>query len=464
LEQDYQKLMEHDQSVLINRISYDSEMISRVVSYMAGILINFLAIAVYGLFITRLSSFLAAIVVVLGLVLIGSIGLWVKQVSLVGAAASLVQRDLFSRMLNGVQALRTIRLYGAEKSFEEDFSRTSSLIEATSLKRAKLMHASHPVRDVGLLIVLGTFLWIAHQLHTSVGVTAIIVAMLYRMLPHINSIEQQAMDIFSLVEPLHETARTIFPDYAEEPAPRPAHAFDRKFETIEFHNVSYKYPTAEYMTLVDVNFRFNRGALVVINGASGSGKSTVVNLLAGLLKPGSGTIFLDDVALCDIERSSWVRCLAFAGQDVEMIDGSLADNIRLARPDISDQDVRAALSAVEALDFVDRLPNGIHTNVGDRGFRLSGGQRQRIGLARALVAQPEILILDEATNAIDLATEALIFANIDKMLPGATKIIITHRENVENADLTVMLDWGYVVRLHAPADPASCFDKRESAQ
>ena len=462
LEQDYQDLIQHDQAVLINRISYDSDMIAKIIIYLANILINILSIAVYGLLIARISSVLAAVVVLLGFGLMGGIAFWVQQMSVIGAEVSAVHTQLFSRMLNGVQALRTIKLYGAEKAFEKDFRNISGRIAATSFKLARLTRASHPIRDVGLLVVLGTFLYVAHSMNTTLGTMTIIVAMLYRILPHITGIEEDIIAIFSLTEPLEKAVEMIKAPSSKRSA-REIFPLDPNFRKIEFKDVFYKYPLSQYMSLSEVSFEIRRGTLIAIEGRSGSGKSTLVNLLTRLLEPTTGTILVDGVPLSQIDRDAWTKCLAFAGQDVELVDGSIADNIRLGRPDISDAEIKAALEAVLILDYVDRLPHGIETGITDRGFRMSGGQRQRIGLARAIICKPEILILDEATNAIDLDTESQIFANIEKLFPNATRIVITHRENLKNADVTVTLDWGYVVRLDDPAHPDMSFDERETA-
>jgi ATP-binding cassette subfamily B protein/subfamily B ATP-binding cassette protein MsbA len=145
-----------------------------------------------------------------------------------------------------------------------------------------------------------------------------------------------------------------------------------------------------------------------------------------------------------IDRRQWLSRLGFAGQDVDLIEGSVADNVRFGRPELTERDIRQALEIAGASEFLDKLADGVATEMGDRGLRMSGGQRQRVGLARAIAGRPDILILDEATNALELALEAAILKRIRSELPGATIIVISHRDNIHDADLVVRMDYGWV--------------------
>jgi ATP-binding cassette subfamily B protein len=213
---------------------------------------------------------------------------------------------------------------------------------------------------------------------------------------------------------------------------------------LEFRDVSFRYSGSEYRSLNNVSFWISPGDLVAIAGPSGCGKTTLVNLLARLYQPESGVILVDGVSIERISRASWFARLAFAGQDVDLIDGDIVKNVQFGRNDLSREAVLEALTIVEADEFLPRLPRGIDSVIGDRGMVLSGGQRQRIGLARAVVGKPDILVLDEATNAIDLEMEARIFIRLREALPDSTLIVITHRENISQADLWIRMEWGEV--------------------
>jgi ABC-type multidrug transport system fused ATPase/permease subunit len=185
--------------------------------------------------------------------------------------------------------------------------------------------------------------------------------------------------------------------------------------------------------------------VTAIAGKSGAGKSTVINLLLKLYAPTSGAILVGDADLGAIDTSAWLRSVRIAGQDIDLLEGSLLDNLRLAEPDLSEADAMASLDFAGIGDFVRGLPEGLGTFVGERGLRLSGGQRQRIVLARALAGRPEVLILDEATNAVDPALETEILTTI-RSRAELTIIVVAHREGVaELADAVITLDRGEVV-------------------
>ncbi len=198
--------------------------------------------------------------------------------------------------------------------------------------------------------------------------------------------------------------------------------------------------------LHDVSFMLHPGEIVGLVGPSGSGKSTLVELLLGL-RPSAGRIRLGQLALDSVDRAWWANHVAFVPQDQELLTGTVAENVRFLRPDITDADVRDACSAAALLDEVDQLPNGVDTHLGERGSRLSGGQRQRLCIARALASRPSILVLDEPTSALDHASEAAVLDAI-RGLPDTTVVIVTHRPAaLDICDRVMTLDAGRVIDL-----------------
>ncbi len=197
---------------------------------------------------------------------------------------------------------------------------------------------------------------------------------------------------------------------------------------IRIGHLCFRYPESVRDVLKDVNFIIPKGSFVGIVGPSGAGKTTFVDLLLGLLKPTAGDILVDGVSIYDNVRA-WQANLAYVPQEIYLIDGTLRENIALGftAEEIDDARVKQVLQMAELYDFVCELPEGICTNVGERGVKLSGGQRQRIGIARALYAQPEVLVLDEATSALDDATEKSITDTILKLKGKLTIIAVAHR-------------------------------------
>jgi subfamily B ATP-binding cassette protein MsbA len=195
------------------------------------------------------------------------------------------------------------------------------------------------------------------------------------------------------------------------------------------------------------------GSTTALMGESGSGKTTLVNLLCRLLEPQSGDIRLGDKSIRELNREAWRRRVAVAGQDSELVTGTVFQNIVYARPEAAMTDVVEATRAAGAEEFIAGLPQGYDTRVGPSGLSLSGGQRQRIGLARALLARPDLLILDEATNAVDAATEAEIMARIAQGAFCRTMIIISHRKlTLGRCQNGIVLDGGRVSEAGALGD------------
>jgi len=200
--------------------------------------------------------------------------------------------------------------------------------------------------------------------------------------------------------------------------------------------------------LKDADMTIPAGSLTVITGPSGAGKTTLVDLIVGLLQPDAGEVRVDDVPLQTIAAREWRMQIGYVPQETLMLHQSVAQNVTLGDPSVPAADVVAALHAAGASDFVAELPEGVDTIVGERGLRLSGGQRQRIALARALVRHPSLLVLDEATTALDPLTERAICETLRTLRGTVTLVAICHHGHlVEVADLVYRVDGARIVRV-----------------
>jgi len=218
-------------------------------------------------------------------------------------------------------------------------------------------------------------------------------------------------------------------------------------ETFEFENVSFAY-RPDQPVLRSFSLRVEGGMTVALVGPSGAGKTTVTNLVARFYDPDAGVIRLNGVDLRDIQLRSYRRLLGLVQQDVFLFDGTVAENIAYARPDATRAQIEDAARRANAHEFIVGFPDGYDTIVGERGVRLSGGQAQRISIARALLADPRILILDEATSNLDSESEQLIQASLRELLANRTTFVIAHRlSTVVNADLIVVMEAGRIVEL-----------------
>ncbi|MEI7024398.1 peptidase domain-containing ABC transporter [Paenibacillus sp. y28] len=215
---------------------------------------------------------------------------------------------------------------------------------------------------------------------------------------------------------------------------------------VRFEKVSFQYYRGGKMILQNLDLELKPGQTVALVGRSGSGKSTLANLLLKLLEPSGGTIYVDGYPLREVHASSIRRQVGVVQQETMLFRGSVRDNIAPDGENIGIDEIERAARLAGAHEFIEALPLGYATMIGEGGIRLSGGQRQRIVIARALVNNPRILIFDEATSALDSESERIIQQNMGEMLQGRTTLIIAHRlSTIRQADLIVVLDQGTVV-------------------
>ncbi|MFF8591662.1 thiol reductant ABC exporter subunit CydD [Streptomyces sp. NPDC015220] len=211
--------------------------------------------------------------------------------------------------------------------------------------------------------------------------------------------------------------------------------------TLTFEGVSVRYPGRSANAVTEASFAVEPGETVAIVGPSGAGKSTLLNVLLGFVRPTAGRVRIGGADLADLDPSQWRSCIAWVPQRPHLYAGTIAENVRLARPEADDTAVRGALADAGALDFVDALPDGVDTRLGEDGAGLSAGQRQRLALARAFLADRPVLLLDEPTAALDGATEADIVATVRRLSAGRTVLLVVHRPALlAAADRVVRLD------------------------
>jgi ATP-binding cassette subfamily B protein len=216
---------------------------------------------------------------------------------------------------------------------------------------------------------------------------------------------------------------------------------------IQFRDVVFHYPTRpDAAALNGFSLSVQPGEAVALVGPSGAGKSTVFQLLLRFFAPQSGAITFDGVDLGSLDPTELRKHVAVVAQDSVVFSGTIADNIRYGRPEASDADVRAAADAAAASEFIDRLPQGYETAVGERGVTLSGGQRQRLAIARAILRDAPLLLLDEATSALDSENERLVQQGLANLMAGRTTIVIAHRlSTIQKLKRIVVMEQGRIV-------------------
>jgi ABC-type multidrug transport system fused ATPase/permease subunit len=257
-----------------------------------------------------------------------------------------------------------------------------------------------------------------------------------------------------------EFARKIIAFISEKPSvedpPGAVAPAGRGAGALRFHDVTFSYPGTEKPAVSQFSLDIAAGETVALIGHSGSGKTTVANLVLRTLAPSAGEISIDGHAASQVPLD-WVRSqIALVPQDPYLFYGTIADNLRLARPDATDEELMAAVTAANIDDFVRQSPKGLQTLVGERGLSLSGGQIQRLAIARALLKDAPIIVLDEPTSQIDLETEAVIHEALERLTKNRTVILIAHRlKTVQAADRIVVMDAGRIIEEGQPRELAA---------
>ena len=376
-----------------------------------------------------------------------AVGIRAKAISKRGLAENEV---LAKRTWTALNGMRMIHAFGCEKSEIDRFRTSSDRVRGLFLRMAMHTMATAPVAEVAITAVIVLLLMFVEASGLGIGAFAGFLVILYRLQPRVLGLASAHTTLLSL----HPSVRAVseilrMPTDAATPTGRP---FTGLRKDLSFENVTFTYMGSTDAALTDVSFRIPKGSVVALVGASGAGKSTLIDLLLRFHRPEQGRILVDDTPLNEFDVASWRAALGVVNQDPYIFDDTVAVNLSYGSPAASESEIIEAAQLACADDFIRTLPQGYDTIVGERGTQLSGGQRQRIALARALLRRPDILILDEATNAIDATTERVFQRALADYARHRTVIIVAHRlATIEGADHVVVLEGGRLVEQGTPA-------------
>jgi ATP-binding cassette, subfamily B, bacterial len=252
-------------------------------------------------------------------------------------------------------------------------------------------------------------------------------------------------------ESIHSIAEVLeSPDLEHNQSKTPVQSVRGHFV---FENVSFRYPDSDEHAIRNFSLEVHPDETIAFVGPSGAGKSTVLNLIIGFVRPSEGQIRLDAKPMSALDLRTYRRHLSVVPQETVLFEGTIRDNILYGPDHVDGSTLRQSLQDASALDFVEALPNGIDTLVGENGARLSGGQRQRLAIARALIRNPRVLVLDEATSALDSASEAAIQQALERLMQNRTTFVVAHRlSTIQKADRIVVMDKGRIVEIGTHTD------------
>ncbi len=368
-----------------------------------------------------------------------------KKVEKISGENLRANESFTQRVLDLSQGMFTIKIYGREKDVQKRFESVTWRLGKLSIKIEAISGIVDPLSEIVISILIIGMLFFALNTSASVSTVLVFVFILYRLRPHIAELDEMRAMVLSASASVSAITNLLeLPPASKEMAG--AQSFKKLKESIRFKDVSFRYNDEDSYAIQKLALTIPRGITTAIVGTSGSGKTTLLKILIRYFDPHTGQVMIDGVPLAQIELHSWRKKIAFAGQEDFIFYGSIFENISYGHADASEVQVQEAAKQAQADDFIRELPEGYQTIIGNQGMRLSAGQRQRITLARALLRQPEILILDEATNALDSIAEAQILGNLRKFLPACTIINVAHRlSSFKHADHIVVMDNGKVV-------------------
>jgi ATP-binding cassette, subfamily C, bacterial len=452
----YQAIINADWLFLVRRRSSDfthalTAELARVATctyLLIGTMSNAILALVYIALALKLSAGMTSLVLATGAVLLLLSRRWMRAVHASGTAVSESVSEVYASATEHLQNLKAMKFYDAQNSDLAMFSSLQSSALQQSLQSTRSQAAAAFWFEAGSLMVLGGIIFASLQvLNVAPASILLLLAIFIRLIPRLAAGQNQLQAFLSEL-PAFENLMTIYRECvanaevpgADGPGPSLAHE-------IRLERVGFRYDAQRPMVLADLSLTIAAGKVTAIVGSSGAGKSTVADLVNGLLSPLSGRVLVDGAELTAQTARAWRRHVGYVAQDTVLFHDTVRANLRWAKPEASEEEMRESLS-LAAAEFVSELPQGLDTTVGDRGMLLSHGQRQRIALARALLRKPGLLILDEATSSLDLDNEKRILDAIEHLQGRTTVLLIAHRVSaIQRAEMIYVIDNGSVAEF-----------------
>ncbi|MEM8610923.1 MAG: ABC transporter ATP-binding protein [Cyanobacteria bacterium P01_H01_bin.105] len=442
---------------LINQLNVEVNRTTIAIRNLVRLTVVVITIAVF-LLILLLTSWQLTLI---STVTLGSVTLLnqfvVRRSKALGRELSKISKAYSSRVF---EILSGIRLVKATANEEREYQRLDKIIvdrESAEFNSQLIFAGIGPFNEIInivaliLIAVLGRAAF-SNQLELFSSSLLTYLIILFRTLPYIGQLNSQRSTLANTSTSVEIVTALLRRD--DKPfMPRGVQPYRPLQKGIRFNQIWFNYPGHEQKVIQGIDLFLPKGQTLALVGSSGAGKSTLADLLPRFYDPTSGAIELDGVDLKTIDLHSYRSNLGIVSQETFLFNASVRENLLYGRPEATDAELKAAAKQANAYEFIENLPQGFETMIGDRGVLLSGGQRQRLAIARALLQDPDILILDEATSALDTVSERLVQNAIDDLSRGRTTLVIAHRlSTVHEADQIAVLDRGKVVEVGTHSD------------
>lgn len=452
---DYQFIATNDNGKLLNTLDGEAWNVTDGITSVFGLfthLCMMLAFTTILVFISWQLTLLVAVLVIAISLLRRTID---RRVRGMGDEMLHASEDLYCRAVELLDGMRMIRAFGRQRDAQGGYEGASTRLLDVSLRINRLTKLASTAQEVLSAFVFAALIFVAIAIGVGGASLVAFLALLHRLQPHVRQFDETRTHLQALNGSIQAVSRLLdlkqWSDRANGHRSPPALTGQIRFEDVRFSYAGKSHERRNALDGLTLDIPFGQTTAIV--GPSGAGKSTLTNLLFRFHDPESGRITVDGVPLEELDLEQWRKRLSISGQDTDLVSGTMRDNIAYSDPDASDEDVAQAARDADIHEFITSLPMGYDTQVGTRGVLLSGGQRQRLQLARALLRKDGVLILDEATNALDSMTESEVFTTLQRLHHKRTIIVIAHRlSSTRMADKVIVLSQGKAIEQGPPGE------------
>lgn len=433
-------------------ISNTYELANNIIISFLNLLTQYITIFSIFIFLLIYEPYLTLVIIFcLGILSIIYIILIKNKLKYFGNIASVINTSLVQTVNEGIGGIKEATVMNRRFYFSNKFNNLFEKLKKSNVFINTINQVSKPIIEFlsvsGIMAISFTMLWAGRAIVDIIPILTLFAAATFKLMPAISQVMSNSSQIkyykYALVN-----VNNDFTDIQNDTQDKFENISELKIEKeIKFNNICFRYPTTQEYILININIIIKKGTIVGFVGSSGAGKSTLVDLLLGLYKPEIGEILIDDKNI-NTFINYWHNSIGYVPQHIFLSDDTIRNNIAFGIPEnsISEEKLNVAIDSAQLFDYINTLELGVDTMVGERGIRLSGGQRQRIGIARALYNNPEVLIMDEGTSALDNITENQIINSIEYLRGTRTIIMIAHRlSTVKNCDKLYFFDKGELI-------------------